>query len=796
MTQNRARNVGLDKSIPGPAPFEVGILPQTIAVFGMGNDAVDYQSDPFEITGSDEVGRRLGFGSPAHLVANALFPKNNDGVKGVRVTVYPTFVPQNPTSTNTPAIGSIVVGGDTSQGGTIQINISTINVPQIKVAAGETATNIAQKIAVAINGVLLSPLIASVDQETVNLTSKWSASTANKIQINFTDLISDVTFTVNQPTGANGRSFSLALSRVGERWETLCINCEDVNDFTVYSEINQWGEGRYDPTVRKPSVFFTGSTEIDACLSASFVTLTSNDRVNSLLIAPGSNTLPFVVAARYCVRIANIANNDPSRNFGGEQVTLVDPGFDGFQPNYATRDKLIKSGSSSCSVNGKTLQIEDVVTFFNPNLSDNFAYQYVSDIVKIQNILYNLDGVFDTPEWSGAPLIPNNQETANPAAKKPRTAVAVLTSLLFGLESLGIITNVTENLSAINVSIDAANPKRLNIDFLCQLSGTTNIVEIGAISKVPELRKIPCELVNIPIFDVIPPNNFAHGYSVRRMREDFAEVGPLVAYKVNTGETATIPFDSDGEYADVNWLRNWLNGSVGLVTYAFDQAPAGRLPNGDPAPPLDLEQLDVNRMPRLTDDNGNVHTNASGVLELEFRRPNEGNTDGRFLRSNSFDYGPPAGSVRTVLATFAGRKTAQEDPNRIGLLQEPGAWRLGTNYSFSTNKERFEWRTDGSIVSLDQDFPALNPFVVTGAVSDSLEKIIMANGSLAVSPRTDQRWGISRLIMGGVGNRRWTGFMQEASMYFADDSIVTTEYLSSSVTRVQQSIALSLGFTI
>ncbi len=100
------------------------------------------------------------------------------------------------------------------------------------------------------------------------------------------------------------------------------------------------------------------------------------------------------------------------------------------------------------------------------------------DIVKLQNIIFNLDLIFATPEWDGAPLIPDDQPTTNRDAKKPKAAVAAVASMLDSLGLNAIISDPETAKENTLAEIDSGNPKRLNVSTTVQLSGNTNIISV------------------------------------------------------------------------------------------------------------------------------------------------------------------------------------------------------------------------------------------------------------------------------------------------------------------------------
>src|SRR5690606_41743308 len=56
-------------------------LPQQVAIIAQGASAVSYPDDRYQITSAVQAGRRYGFGSPIHLIAEQLFPANGDGIR-------------------------------------------------------------------------------------------------------------------------------------------------------------------------------------------------------------------------------------------------------------------------------------------------------------------------------------------------------------------------------------------------------------------------------------------------------------------------------------------------------------------------------------------------------------------------------------------------------------------------------------------------------------------------------------------------------------------------------------------
>lgn len=319
----------------------------------------------------------------------------------------------------------------------------------------------------------------TVPATTVELETKWAGESGNDIRVEVIGEDLGVTFAITQPTGGLvNPSVEPALAAFGNVWESLVLNAMNIADTTALDALQTAGEGRWGELVRKPFVAFTGNTETTVEEATAVSSTRRDDRINAQLVAPGSDELPFVVAARQLAKIARVANNNPPTDYGSQRATGLVPGDEGDQWNYVQRDQAVKAGSSTCEVKSDVVCLADVVTFYRPEGEEVPAYRYVVDIVKLQNILFNLDLVFAKPEWDGAPLIPDNQPTVNPNARQPKSAVAAACTMIDSLGLNAIISDPKTAKRNTFASIDAQNPKRLNVETTVQLSGNTNIIPV------------------------------------------------------------------------------------------------------------------------------------------------------------------------------------------------------------------------------------------------------------------------------------------------------------------------------
>jgi len=473
-----ARVVGITTAFKNLRAGNVVFLPQRVALVGQGTTVAQasYSNDKAVVTSAFQVGETYGFGSPLHLAALRLLPTNGDGLGSIPLTVYPL----DDDGSGIVSTGDITPSGSPSAQASFKVSVNNILSEAFVISVGDSVAVITAAMETAINAVLEMPIIAVDGTTVLDFTSKWKGASANDIQVEIVadDLAGNV-FTITQPLGVTTNTeVHDALDQVGDVWETLMLNCMDVADTDTLDLYSTFGEGRWGALVRKPLIVFTGNTATSVASAIAVPDARKSDRTNAQLVAPASNDLPFIVAARQLARIAVVANNNPPVDYGSRDASGLTPGADGSQWNYLERDFAVKGGSSTIEVRDGVINLSDTVTFYHPSGDPTPAYRYVVDIIKLQNILFNLDLIFVTPEWDGAPLIPDDQPTTNRSAKKPKSAVAAIASLVDSLGLNAIISDPVTAKASITANINESNPKRLDVVFTVQLAGNTNIISI------------------------------------------------------------------------------------------------------------------------------------------------------------------------------------------------------------------------------------------------------------------------------------------------------------------------------
>jgi phage tail sheath gpL-like len=471
-----ARVIGIETFFKDLRGGAAALLPQQVALIGQGATASTYATTPQTVTSAQQVGALYGFGSPVHLAAKELLPANGDGLGVVPLTVYPLV----DDGAGAPSVGNILPGGGPQVGaGTYYVVVNGIRSAPFVIADGTLAADLEGIMVAAINANLDMPVVASDGgSDDVDLTSKWEGTSANDLVVSVEGPANGITFGITQPVGGlTNPDVMAALDQIVDKWETLVVSCFEYDDTTILEAFSTWGEGRWGTLVKKPAVVFTGSSETSANLAV-VSDARKTDRVNAYATAFGSVSLPCQIAARAVARVAVKANDNPPVDYGGQKLSGVEPGADSAQETYIQLDAAVQAGVSTNALVDGIVTMLDTVTFYHPDGEDPPAYRYVVDIVKLQNIIFNLDVIFNSPGWDGAPLIPDDQPTTNPAARKPKDAKAAVNAMIDSLGLGAILSDPATAKTLTTAVINAGNPKRLDVTLTVQLSGNTNIISI------------------------------------------------------------------------------------------------------------------------------------------------------------------------------------------------------------------------------------------------------------------------------------------------------------------------------
>lgn len=466
-----ARVVGVETNFRDFRAGRILFLPQRIAVLAQGSESAVYSINKFTAATATEVGQRFGFGSPAHLAAVQIIP--NAGA--VPVTIYPLMAASNAAA----ATATIEPQTTTSTAGTLRVTVGGVTTPGIGVPVGTDVATLCTLIADMVNTVLTMPVEATATATTVTLTAKWAAENGNDLVVTVDEtqpLGAD--FVVGAFTGGVGvPDLSDALAQFGSVWETFVVNAAaPTEDSATLDALQAFGDSRTGAEDNQPFVAFSGYTGDTVAGALAIANGRELDRINALITVPGSDNLPFQVAARAAAAVARVAQNNPARDYAREALTGIAAGADGDEWIYPQRQQAVVGGVSTTNVAGGTPRLSDVVTFYRGQGEDPPAFRHVCDIVKLNNVIFNVALRFNSTEWDGAPLVPDGQATENPDAKTPKDAKATYFGVIDDLALQAIISDPAFSKENTIANINSQNPKRLDLRGPVKLSGNANII--------------------------------------------------------------------------------------------------------------------------------------------------------------------------------------------------------------------------------------------------------------------------------------------------------------------------------
>ena len=446
-------------------------LPQRLAIIGQGNTGITYPTTKYEVEGSAvDVAERFGYGSPLHLAALQLFPAVGNSAN-FPVTIYP--VEEGPEAV--AASGNIGVTGDAEETGAGAVYIGGIRA-DFAILKGDTNTAVMTKIKNAIDGVLEMPVTTGAVSANLPLTAKFKGTSGNLIKIVVDCTVKGLTFSITaMKNGAVDGDVSDALAKIGQVWETFVLDLYPYNDATRLDKFQAWGEDRWSVLNKRPALVAHGCTD-DYATRTAITDIRPTDYINFLITSVGSRELPFVVAAKGLLNdIVTTADKDPASGYKG-LLTSLHAGSDEVQENYLVRNMSIGKGASTNIKNGSVAELNDIVTFYHPANEGKYpSRRYVADLVKLQNVVYNVRLIMEADEMKGAPLIPDEDVVTNPNAIQPKVVKTAFVNLAKSLTEKAILCDAEFTKKNLEVNIDSENPKRLNVVFPVKLSGNIEV---------------------------------------------------------------------------------------------------------------------------------------------------------------------------------------------------------------------------------------------------------------------------------------------------------------------------------
>lgn len=467
-------------------------LPQIIAVLGEANTAnqAGLTTVKKEITSAQEAAEEYGWGSPIHQQMRILRPVGSEGVGGIPTIVFP----QISDGAATPTIHEWTVTGTATANATHTAVIAgrrslDFQNYSFSVVSGDTAAQVAQKLADAINGVLSSPVSATVAGAVVTVTTKWEgASSANLVtSMDNGNNAVGITYTqTSQTDGAGTVDLAATLAQFGDDWYTIVLNPYG-SDATILATLEQFNgipddenpTGRYVGRIFKPFVALFGSTldDKDDLALITDAAARVNQVTNVLCPAPKSSGFPAEASANAAAIFARIAQDTPELDVNGKNypdMPTPDDSLIGDLSDYENRDFLVKKGCSTVILENGAYQLQDFVTTYHPEGETPLQYAYPRNLMVDWNVRDGY-GILEDRNVKDRVLVLDGQVTDAAKSVKPKQWAAVLYDYFDDLAIAGLIKDPDFSKNSLRVEINTTNPDRFDTFFRYRRTGIARI---------------------------------------------------------------------------------------------------------------------------------------------------------------------------------------------------------------------------------------------------------------------------------------------------------------------------------
>jgi phage tail sheath gpL-like len=422
------------RTLPGNLQRMVIIAQKTASGVWPANSVVDVFSDA-------EAAVYAGRGSIAHLMVRAAIKANP--------YLQLSLLLLEDAGGAVAAAGTITFGGAATGSGTHSVSIGNEQVT-IAVASGDSAATMATAMAAAINANADLPVTASAALGVVTVTAKNKGALGNNIKLNkSTTGSTGVTVTiVAMASGATDPSLSTPLATIYGAGHNI-INVANI-DSTALVQLRNHLDSVSGPLEQRGAIGvigFTGSLSAGTTLADAL-----NDGRQSIGLLPGSISLPWEVGAAYAAVVAS--EEDPARPLNLLELKGI--------AAPALADRLSRTEQENALYNGLTpLEVGpgDKVQIVRSISTYTLDPQGIADISLLDlTTIRTLDYVRLAIRTRIALRFPREKLSS----KTPPKVRDQIIDVLYQLESLEIIEEVTANLDGVIVERDLQDPNRLN----------------------------------------------------------------------------------------------------------------------------------------------------------------------------------------------------------------------------------------------------------------------------------------------------------------------------------------------
>lgn len=415
---------------------------QTLLILGQMLPTGTAQPLKSEYVFSDETAAEMfGRGSLAHLMAKAALTANP----------YLTLniIGIEPASAGIAATGSVTLTGTATGSGVISLYVGNTRV-DIAATSGDTTEYLSTSLITAISQKADLPLTAASKDSSVSLTALNKGETGNDIILRITSTVPGITCTLTAMTGgAVDPDLKPALAAVfGGGHNILACPYSTQEALTA---MRDHLEAVSHPLEQRGAIGTAGWRKSFA--TGTTLTKKINDGRTSVAWHNGSVMMPCEIAAGYASVLAY--EEDPARPLNTLAVNGLDVTPLESRPGRTEQEAALYNGLTPLEVGaGDKVQIVRAISTYMVNASGTNDISLL-DITTIRTLDYTRKSILERLSLR----FPREKLSERTPAKVRSEIIDVL----YKLEALEIIENVTANLAKIIVERDEQDPNRLNV---------------------------------------------------------------------------------------------------------------------------------------------------------------------------------------------------------------------------------------------------------------------------------------------------------------------------------------------
>lgn len=415
-------------------------LQKVLIAAPMGADATAEPNTPVDIFDDDTAGVLFGYGSPAHLMAKAAIRAN------MYVTLAVMGLNENPAGIK--AVAKVNVSGTVSQTGVISLFIGNIQA-SLAVYKDDTAEDVRAGLIKLINDMRHLPAIATAGADFVELTSKHAGASGNLIPLSISNNAGGISVSIEAFSGGQmDADLPPALNSVfGEHYQIIVSHFADQESLTTLRE-------HIDNV--SSAIEQRGARGIAASTGTLAATTTLAGQVNSgrisLALLPGTPSLPWEVAAAYAAVMAS--EEDPARPLNSLALTGIGEPPASKKLGRKEQETALNNGVTPLEVGpGGKVQIVRAISTYTKNAAG------VEDVSLLDmTTIATLDYVRKACRERIALRFPREKLSS----KTPPKVRSELIDVLYKLEELEIVEEVTANLPFLICERDSQDTDQLN----------------------------------------------------------------------------------------------------------------------------------------------------------------------------------------------------------------------------------------------------------------------------------------------------------------------------------------------